>query len=967
MKKACRGKTYRDHSNKDLDTKWGHMACVFYGFATINKCRVFLSGQFMQLTPNEIRARAYQFANDWQGETRERGEAQTFWNDLLKVFGVDRRRVASFEKHAERFAKNAGFIDLFWPGLLIAEHKSAGKNLDQASTQAFEYLHGLGDGELPQYIVVSDFARFKLFNLSTSPMEEIEFPLEALPANIHHLQFLAGYKTREYKDEDPINIEAAEKLGKLYDALKDNGYDEHSLKVFLVRLMFVLFAEDTGIFEKDWFRWCIENKTREDGSDTGRFINEVFAMLDSPEGQRQKNVDEDLLQFRYINGSLFSENLRAPSFDTKARNSLLALCAIDWNQVSPAIFGSLFQSALDEKERRKLGAHYTSEKNILKVLKSLFLDELTAELNSILASRSTRQKVQLEAFQVKLRGLTFLDPACGCGNFLVIAYREVRLLETRAIKAIEAIKADKSGGQLRADTALRSLVDVDQFYGIEVDEYPVHIARVALWLTDHQMNMRLAEATGLHHLRLPLKAEPHITQANALRMDWNDLIPASQLSYILGNPPFIGKNYLDDEQKKDIQLVLKDLPKRGQCDYVSCWYVKALQYIQGTQIPCAFVSTNSITQGQQVAALWPYLLQHGLTLHFAHRTFKWTNEARGNAAVFVVILGFGVIAPKQPLLYHYDNLGGEPIEIAAKQINPYLIDFDPVIIPERTNPLCDVPPMVNGNKPADGGHLILTANEKEAFVKQWPDAEALIKPLIGAEEFINGWHRYCIWLHEVSPSQYRHIKGVMDRIEAVRRFRLESTKPATRRDANRPAVFAEIRQSSGAFVVVPEVSSERRLYLPTDYLTADTIVTNKIQMLPDATLFHFGVLNSMMHMAWMRVVCGRLKSDYDYSSKMVYNNFPWPANPSKTLMDRVEACAQAVLDARQPYLDSGNTLADLYDPNAMPPNLLKAHQALDKAVDACYGRKTFATELERVTFLFERYQALVSGGQAKVL
>lgn len=922
----------------------------------------------MQLTPNEIRARAYQFSKDWQGVTSEQAEAQTFWNKLLKVFGVDRRRVASFEKHVERLGKNDGRIDLFWPGLLMAEHKSVGKDLDKASTQAFEYLHGLNKHELPQYIIVSDFARFKLFNLTSSPIEETKFTLDDLPHNIHQLQFLAGYKTREYKDEDPINIEAAEKLGNLYDALKENGYDEHPLKVFLVRLMFILFAEDTGIFEKDWFRWCIENKTSEDGSDTGRFINDVFAILDSPHHERQNNTDEDLLQFRYINGSLFTENLRAPYFDTTARNTLLELCAINWNLVSPAIFGSLFQSALDKVERRKLGAHYTSEKNILKVIKSLFLDELTSELKNIIASKTVRKKTNLQQFQAKLRELTFLDPACGCGNFLVIAYRELRLLETKAIKAIEKIEASKSDGQLRVDTALRSVVDVDQFYGIEYDEYPVQIARVALWLTDHQMNMRLAEETGLHHIRLPLKAEPHITQANALRVDWNDLIPARELNYIMGNPPFIGKNYLTTEQKADIQTVLSELPKRGHCDYVTCWYVKALDYIQQTAITCAFVSTNSITQGQQVSALWPHLLQHGLKLHFAHRTFKWMNEARGKAAVFVIILGFGINnPPKSPMIYHYENLAGEPIEIAATQINPYLIDFDPIIVHERTSPLCDVPPMVNGNKPTDEGHLILTAEEKDAFIQQWPDAKPFIKPLIGAQEFINGWHRYCIWLHEVPPNQYRHIKGIMQRVDAVREFRSNSKKAATRRDANRPYEFAEIRQSTGDFVVVPRVSSEGRYYMPCGYANSEIVITDALTQLPNATLYHFGVLTSVMHMAWMRQVCGRLKGDYRYSNRLVYNNFPWPAKPSATLVKRVETCAQTVLDARQPHLDTGNTLADLYDPNTMPANLLKAHHALDKAVDACYGRKTYASELERVTFLFEEYQQIITAGQTPLL
>lgn len=922
----------------------------------------------MPLTLNEIRARAHQFAQNWQGETRERAEAQTFWNELLKVFGIDRRRVASYEKSVERLGDSSGRIDLFWPALLLAEHKSAGENMDKATVQAFSYLHGLKSRELPRYIIVSDFQRFKLFDLDATPIAESSFTLAEFPAQVEALSFLAGYVPKAYKDEDPINLKAAEKLGLLYDALRDNGYDTRALKVFLVRLLFILFAEDTGIFEKDLFRWCIENKTAEDGSDTGRFILDLFAVLDEPENKRQKNTDEDLTRFCYINGSLFQENFRPPSFDARARERLLELAAIRWNEVSPAIFGSLFQTCLSDRpeERRQLGAHYTSEKNILKIINGLCLDDLKAELAQLLQDKSTRRKARLEAFQQKLRTLTFLDPACGCGNFLVIAYRELRLLETQVIKALEALEQEASGGQLRADSALRSLVNVDQFYGIELEDLPVQIARVALWLTDHQMNIALAQETGLYHLRLPLQTEPHITQGNALRMDWNTVIPKADLRYILGNPPFIGKNYLSPAQKQDIQTVLAPLSKRGQCDYVTAWYVKALDFIQGTAIQCAFVSTNSITQGQQVGALWPYLLSHGFQFKFAHRTFKWTNEARGKAAVYVIIIGFSC-QPCSPMhLFHYEDLAGEPLQVEASQISPYLVDMDPVIIDERTHPLCDVPPMVNGSKPTDGGHLIFTAAEKDEFLARWPEAAPFIRPLMGSEEFLNGWQRYCLWLHGVSPHEYRAIRGVMERIEAVRSFRAASEKEATRRDASRPAVFAEIRQSPWPYAVIPRVSSETRFYAPCGYVEPDVIVTDSVTQLPNGSPWHFGVIQSHMHMAWMRQVCGRLEGRYRYSNKIVYNNFPWPDAPA-ALQQRVEEAARAVLAAREPFLAQGCSLADLYDPNTMPPDLLKAHQALDKAVDACYGRKTFASELDRVRFLFERYVQLTGGGQPSLL
>lgn len=941
----------------------------------------------MPLTLNEIRNRAHIFANRWKAESSERAEAQSFWNELLDVFGVDRRQVASYEKSVRRLGSNPGRIDLFWPSLLLAEHKSAGEDMEKATLQAFSYLSGLKKRELPRYIIVSDFQRFKLFDLDASPIEEFEFTLPELPASIEKLSFLAGYTPRAYKDEDPINIKAAEKLGDLYDALKENGYEEHSLKVFLVRLLFILFAEDTGIFHKDQFRWCLENKTAEDGSDTGRFIMDLFAVLDEPETKRQKNLDEDLTQFRYINGSLFEENLRSPSFDTKARETLLELCAIRWNEVSPAIFGSMFQSAMNKAERRQLGAHYTSEKNILKLINGLFLDELKQEFDQVRQDRSTRKKQRLQEFQQKLRSLKFLDPACGCGNFLVIAYRELRLLETalifelmkldeREIKSKDETWAanlaankyiEEKHQQARFDTALRSVVDVDQFYGIELEELPVQIARVALWLTDHQMNMLLAQETGLYHLRLPLKSEPHIIQDNALRMDWNTLISNTKLRYILGNPPFVGDAYQTAKQKADMEISCSMVRNYKSLDFVCGWYIKAAQYIQNTGIKVAFVSTNSITQGEQVGILWSFLLDQGLKIHFAHRTFKWTNEARGKAAVFVVIIGFANYDCENKVIIDYETPTAEPQSLKVTNINPYLIDFEDLLIFSRTSPLCASPAMTKGSQPTDGGYLIFKEREKNEFLEKYPAAAPFIRKMLGSKELINGNARYCLWLHQVSPEKYRSIKGVMERLEGVRNSRASSTKPATQRMADYPSIFTEIRQPATSYIGIPEVSSEKRLYLPFGYLSADVIATNKLQVLSTNNLFIFGVIASIMHMAWMRQVCGRLEGRYDYSATIVYNNFPWPESPPDKQMEAVEQCAQVIIDTRQPYLDKGNTLADLYDPNTMPQDLLKAHQTLDKAVDACYGRKTFNSELERVTFLFGLYKNLIQAEQETLL
>jgi hypothetical protein len=903
------------------------------------------------LSLNEIRQRATSFAHDWQGVASERAEAQTFWNEFLQIFGINRRKFASFEERVKRLNDSTGRIDLFWPQMLLAEHKSLGQDLSKASVQAFKYVEGLPNKETPRFVIVSDFARFVLYDLDDHAAET-HFTLAELPQHIEKLSVFAGYEpTKKYPDGDPITVEAAEKLGILHDALKEQGYTDHQLKLLMVRLMFILFAEDTGIFEKDHFRWCVDEKTKPDGSDLGGFLQSLFAVLDTPETQRQQATDEDLNRFCYVNGSMFTENIRPAHFNSTTRQLLLDCAKIDWAKVSPAIFGSMFQSAMNPTERRRLGAHYTSEKNILKLIDGLFLADYKAELAKLLADKSTQRTSKLKAFQAKLRETTLFDPACGCGNFLVIAYRELRELEHHVIAALNQSQ------QQRFDAALQSQVNVDQCYGIEIEEFPVQIARVALWLTDHQLNMRLSQQTGLHTVRLPLTTEPHIMQGNALRMAWDDVIPRERLSYLLGNPPFVGKKERSYEQTEDMDITFTTLKGAKNLDYVTCWYAKATAYTHGTTVKTAFVSTNSITQGEQVGILWPYLFNQGITLHFAHRTFKWVNEARGKAAVHCVIIGFGHQPVAQPVIFNYQEVDGEPLAVPAHNISPYLIPADNFVIIPRPQPLFNSLKLDYGSTPLDDGHLLIDA---QTYNEISPELKQFFKPTLSSQKYFAGELRYCLWLKDVDPFQYRQHNFILEKIKSCKEYRLSRPRKATLKAALSPMLFGEIRKPESTFVVVPKVSSERRFYVPLSFFNSDYIPLNTMLFIDDANIYHYGVLQSLMHMAWMRVVTGRMKSDYQYSESIVYNNFPWPHDPSPAAVAKVEAAAQTVLDVRQPYLAQGNTLADLYDPNTMPAPLLKAHQTLDKAVDACYTRLTFKTELERVTFLFERYQALTA-------
>ncbi|NOU41389.1 MAG: class I SAM-dependent DNA methyltransferase [Methylotenera sp.] len=946
----------------------------------------------MALSWNEIKTRANAFSKEWHDAANEDSQAKPFLIGFFEVFGITNKRVATFEHAVKKYSGNDGYVDLFWPGILLVEMKSRGKDLGRAYDQAIDYFSGIKERDIPRYVLVCDFQRFQLHDLNTGCITE--FLLKDLYQNVKSFGFIAGYQTQVIKAQDPINIKAAERMGKLHDALKGVGYTGHALEVYLVRLLFCLFSEDTTIFEKRLFQDYIEAKTAADGSDLAHHLASLFYVLNQAPEKRLTNLDESLSAFPYINGKLFAEPLPPAQFDSKMREALLDLCALDWSLISPAIFGSLFQSIMDSEARRNLGAHYTSEENILKLIKPLFLDALWAEFEKIKGNKN-----RLFEFHKKLRSLTFFDPACGCGNFLVITYRELRLLE------LEVLRASRGSGQQVLDVQTLINIDVDQFYGIEIEEFPAQIAQVALWLTDHQMNMKISEEFGAYFARIPLKATPHIVCGNALQTDWASVLAPERCSYVLGNPPFLGKSNQSAAQKADMQLVCGDIKNAGLLDFVAAWYIKAARYMQaanlttysnpvrpelveglsaahgstssprtGGETKVAFVSINSITQGEQVGVLWGWMLAQGIKIHFAHRTFSWSNEARGKAAVHCVIVGFGLQDVNNKTIYEYDDIKGEPHAVKAANINPYLVDAPDLVLPSRSSPISPVPPIVFGSMPNDGGYLLMDDSEKTTLLRECPEAVRWLRPFLGADEFINNRKRWCLWLVDCPPAELRNMSSVLARVEAVKKHRTASTRPATQELALTPALFGEIRQPKNSYLLVPRHSSERRPMIPIGFLPPDVIVGDANLCIPDAGLYHFGMMTSRMHMAWVKYVCGRIKSDYRYTNGIVYNNFPWPvivrgelveprqstdaSTSSARTVKSIEVAAQAVLDARAIHTNA--SLADLYDPLTMPVNLLKAHQVLDKAVVAAYGYKGANTDAARVAFLFERYQKITS-------
>ncbi len=915
----------------------------------------------MHLSWNEIRARAARFAEEWKNAQYEKGETQTFYNEFFEVFGITRRKVASFEEPVRLLGNRRGFIDLFWKGILLVEQKSGGRDLVRAKQQALEYFPGLKDSELPRYLLVSDFHHFELYDLDEGT--ELKFTLAQFPKRIEAFGFILGVQKRTFRDQDPVNIEASELMGKLHDALKETRYTGHDLERFLVRLVFCLFADDTGIFEpRDIFRDLIVERTSDDGSDIGSQLSALFEVLNTPISERQRNLDEDLARFPYVNGDLFSERLRIPHFDTRMRNLLIVACEFNWDAISPAIFGSLFQSVMKPQERRSQGAHYTTERNILKVIQPLFLDDLENEFAQLRQRRDSGRRAALTRFHNKLASLRFLDPACGCGNFLIIAYRQLRDLELRLLKEIFAEQLKT--GQRQIDVSALSKINVDQFYGIELGEFPALIAEVALWMMDHIMNNRLSLEFGESYARIPLRTSPHIHNADALEIDWRTVLDPQQCSYVFGNPPFGGSKYQAERQREQVRLVARLGGSGGTLDYVAAWFIKAGEYLQNSQASIGFVATNSITQGEQVAQLWPLLFgRHSLEIAFAHRTFAWGSDARGMAHVHVVIIGLSRRdqAPGTKRLFSYEDINGDPTESIHAALSPYLFDASALInrhtvVEEVSRPLCDVPQLVIGSKPIDEGNFIFDEAQRSQFLQEEPSARPFMRPFIGATEFLYNEKRWILALGDVPPNIIRSMPKVRERIAAVREFRLRSKSKGTQQLASTPMRFHVTVIPERPFLVVPEVSSEAREYVPIAWLEPPDIPSNLVRVLQDATHWHFGILTSRMHMAWLRYIGGRLESRYRYSVGIVYNTFPWPQADDRQ-RGNIESLARAILEARARYGQA--SLADLYDCDAMPADLLRAHRALDTAVDKLYRTASFSGDRDRVEHLFGRYEQLV--------
>ena len=1007
------------------------------------------------LNKDEILQRANGFMREFAGAHYEMGEAQNFIRGLCEVFGFSNKRMVSFEQRVKKLGGKSGRIDGFYPGKLLIEMKSRGEDLDKAFTQATQYLPGLPEAELPDYCLVSDFENLHLYDLSAHA-PPLKHKLPDFAKYIDSYLFLADYEPQAQKDQIAVDESAARKIAQLHDAMRAGGYIGEDLQRYLVRLLFCLFAEDTGIFQRrgDFARY-IRQHTREDATDLDSALQRLFDALNRPPEKRPRHLPHELEIFPYINGSVFDGQLAPCYFQPQARQVLLD-CAenFDWSDISPAIFGSLFQAVIhhdDEgvtgksSKRRELGAHYTSETNILRVIGPLFLDELKAQFAQ--ARTQGGSVAKLQALLQRLRSLNWLDPACGCGNFLVIAYREIRRLELDVVETLQAIDRRNGGVSYTLDAKEFDYIqcDVHQFHGIEIEPSAAHIATVALWLTDHQENLRASRALGGNFNRLPLVRRANIVCGNALTLDWASVLLPELCDYVMGNPPFLGKSYQSADQKRDLAGVLFGLHGAGDLDFVAGWYVKAARYLadarartgqapgahkpaaqksRPTPAPyapqrdlairvrtrCAFVSTNSITQGEQVGVLWGWMLAQGMKIQFAHRTFQWSNDAKGVAAVHCVIIGFGTNTLPGKVIFDYPDIKGPPVAVAANNINPYLVDAADVVLSKRSAPMCAVSAMVNGSKPTDGGHLLLDQADRDQLLAVEPQAAPWIRPFIGAEEFINGKVRYCLWLVDCPPGTLKAMPRVLERVQAVKRMRLASTDKQTRADAQTPTLFQKIRQPTINFLLVPSVSSERRDYVPIGFMAPVTVISNLVYAIPDATLFHFGIMASAMHNAWMRATCGRMKSDYRYSANIVYNNFPWPdlraesAKPGKksaaesarksqvadaaasartaqtgavdaavstpaatmtatppSAADKkraaIEAAAQAVLDARAAH--PGATLADLYDPLTMPPKLRKAHQHLDKAVDSAYAYPGPAEDAGRVAFLFALYERFI--------
>lgn len=911
-------------------------------------------------TPELSQSAAVAFADKWKNYTEEKRYAESFWRDFFRTLcAVEDTELAGieFQKPVKSsISGNQEYVDVFWKNVALIEHKSAGENLDKAELQARGYWLNLPPGYRPKTIIISDFKNFRLIDVALNRTHE--FPLANLPENIHRFEaIISGNRTRISQEEITVDQEAARLMANLYLELESHGFEGHETSVFLVRLLFLLFGDDTGMWEKNLFLKLVMG-TKEDGSDIGTKFDVLFDVLNSPSNDRPSDLDVVLAKFPYVNGGIFTEKISLINFNKKMRIALVEVANYNWTTINPTIFGSLFQLIKTKEERHALGEHYTSEENINKIVYPLLLDELNERL-----AKSWDNVKELKKLRQDLAKIKIFDPACGCGNFLVVSYRHLRQLELELIVRLNNLEG--KGDALQLDGTMGLSITLNQFFGIEVEEWPAQVAKVALFLTDHQENLKLERITGASSNRFPIHDSATIYNISALSEDWQKLVPVSDSTFVLGNPPFLGSLMLSDSQKAEQKSVWGVNPKSGIIDFVANWYLLAARYIHGTSARVAFVSTNSIVQGEQTAILWSELQKYEIEIDFAHQTFAWENSSAGKAAVHCVIIGFSSGTKLKNLkLWTYNDVSGEPILESAKHINSYLVDAPEVIIGTRQSPLgSGLPPMTYGSMPRDDGQLSkISAEEAHEIRRVDPIATKYLHPLIGATELLNGKERFCLWLVDANPGDLKNSKVISERVNAVRAFRSSSTASSTRGMAETSHLFAQIAQPKSDYIAVPRHSSASRKYVPMAFKPSEVIASDALMTIPNASPLVFSVVMSSAFNVWLAAVSGRIKSDFRISQEITYNNFPLPkCSPDDE--KKLSECAEAINNARDSYPNA--TLSELYSSASMQKNLLDAHKANDKAVLSLFGLKPSATNNEILSVLFEKY-AEMSGELPKL-
>ena len=910
--------------------------------------------------PELSQSAATAFAEKWKSVTGEKQDARGFWSNFFKTLcNIDDEEIAGieYEKRVKStLSGNQEYIDVYWKNVALIEHKSAGQSLDKAELQARGYWLSLAPGYRPKTIIVSDFLNFRLIDVALNRTHD--FPLSKLPENIHRFEaIISGNRTRISEEEITVDQVAAKLMANLYLELEDHGFEGHETSIFLIRILFLLFGDDTGMWAKNTFLKLVMG-TKEDGTDVGSKFDMLFEVLNTPEDKRPKGLGEEFKPFPYVNGGIFSEKISVIDFNKKMRVALVDVANYDWTTINPTIFGSLFQLIKNKEARRELGEHYTSEENINKIVYPLFLDELQERLAGAWDNKKELKKLRQDLAKIKI-----FDPACGCGNFLVVSYRHLRQLELELIVRLNNLEGTQDSLQL--DGSMGLSVTLNQLYGIEIEEWPAQVARMALFLTDHQENLKLARVTGETQNRFPISEYATIIQGNALLSDWDEIVNMDESTYILGNPPFIGMAWMSSEQQNDNRLVFNKYSKwssrTGRLDYVACWYAKAIDLIQKHNLSVAFVSTNSICHGDQARALAPIFIEEGLEIYFAHSTFKWLSESSNAATVHVVIVGFGKKTKNRlKKLYSYPEFTGEPVVTNPSNINFYLVGAADVIIEKRTKPLLSsLPDCTKGSQPTDGGHLFVSREVAESPLVD-DIARKYLRKFVGANELLYDELRLCLWLVDASPSDLRNSTFIRERLRLVADIRLASPTASVRNQAQTPGLFTQIRQPNVSYLALPGVSSDKREYLPVDYFTKDVIVGDKVIYILEPPLWICGVISSKMFMVWVKQFAGRLETRISIYPGLTYFTFPFVIPDSKTL-NSIEACVTSIFAIRKAH--EGSSLADLYDPLSMPKDLREGHTKLDQLVDGLYSTVKKPSDAERLNHLIEKYNEIITSGR----